>query len=175
MHPPPQHHTFRLRHTHGVTFCCSGLRASIWLLGYMPPKVRNYQNMFKPLVDMYRKLAPDKEGIEVFDAALGKNVRKWLVCAWLTNDVRGVPNATCGKAPPCLVGSCNMCTVGGHYHLATTVVPGAVWSLKPTHDGASRNIYTHNTCAFFSSVCRFSLHEWFSVHCPLFAFAYHFR
>ena len=65
----------------------------------MPPKVRNYQNMFKPLVDMYRKLAPDKEGIEVFDAALGKNVRKWLVCAWLTNDVRGVPNATCGKAP----------------------------------------------------------------------------
>ena len=92
--------------------------------------------MFKPLVDMYSKLAPDKEGIEVFDAALGKNVRKWLVCAWLTNDVRGVPNATCGKAPPCLVGSCNMCTVGGHYHRATTVVPGAVWSLKPTHDGS---------------------------------------
>ncbi len=137
-----------------------GYVCSIWLLGYMPPKVRSYQNMFKPLVDMYRKLAPGKEGIEVFDAALGKDVRKWLVCAWLTNDVRGVPNATCGKAPPCLVGSCNMCTVGGRYHRATTVVPGAVWSLKPTHDGAARNAYTHNTHVhvFFMSM------GWVVVH-----------
>ena len=112
------------------------MRGSIWLLGYMPPKVKNYQNMLKPLVDMYAKYAPGNQHIDVHDSHLGTSVKKWVICAFLTNDVRGVPNATCGKSPPCLVGTCNMCNVGGHYHRATTVVPGAVWSLNAVQTGA---------------------------------------
>ena len=79
---------------------------------------------------MFEKFAPGRDPIAVFDSSCQKEVRKWLVCAVLTNDIRGVPNATCGKAPPCLVGSCNMCNVGGHY-LRTTIVPGSLWALDP--------------------------------------------
>ena len=49
---------------------CLGLLGSIWLLGYMPPKVRNYQNMLRPLVDMFEKYAPGKDPIVVFDSSL---------------------------------------------------------------------------------------------------------
>ena len=111
---------------------CSGLLGSIWLLGYMPPRVRNYQNMLRPVVDMFAQYAPGKDPMVIFDASLGVEVTKWLVCAVLVNDIRGVPNATCGKSPPCLVGSCNMCNVGGHYHRACTAVSSAVLSLPQT-------------------------------------------
>ena len=50
----------------------SGLLGSIWLLGYMPPKVKNYQNMLLPLVDMYAQFAPGNEPVTVFDKKKGK-------------------------------------------------------------------------------------------------------
>jgi hypothetical protein len=90
--------------------------------------------MLQPVVDMFAKFAPGNEPMVVFDSSKKKEVQKWVVCACLTNDIRGVPNATCGKSPPCLVGSCNMCTVGGHYHRASTVVPGALWALDQTRE-----------------------------------------
>ena len=110
----------------------AGLLGAIWLLGYMPPNVKNYQSMLQPVVDMFAKHAPGAEPIEVYDAHQEKNDQKWVVLAWINNDIRGVPNATCGKAPPALVGSCNMCCQEGQRHLRTTVLPGAVRALPET-------------------------------------------
>ena len=108
--------------------------ANIWLLGYFPPKVKNYQSMLQPLVDMFAKHAPGGEPITAYDAHLDMEVDKFIVCAWLNNDIRGVPNATCGKSPPALVGSCNFCCQEGQRHRHTTVLPGAVRALPPDED-----------------------------------------
>jgi hypothetical protein len=106
-----------------------GMLGAIWLLGYMPPKVKNYQSMLQPLVDMFAKHAPGETPIDVYDAYKEEDAQKWVVVAWLNNDIRGVPNATCGKCPPALVGSCNMCHQEGQVHRRTTVLPGAVRAL----------------------------------------------
>ena len=113
---------------------CAGMLANIWLLGYLPPKVKNYQSMLQPLVDMFAKHAPGGEPISVYDAHLDTEVDKFIVCAWLNNDIRGVTNATCGKNPPALVGSCNFCCQGGQRHRHTTVLPGAVRALPTDED-----------------------------------------
>ena len=108
-----------------------GMLSAIWLLGFLPPHVKNYQNMLLPMVDMFARRAPGEEPVEVFDAHTGEDANKWLVIASLANDIRGVPGATCGRHPPCKVGSCNFCHVEGVRHRRTTVLPGSVRALPP--------------------------------------------
>ena len=96
--------------------------------------------MLQPLVDMFSRHAPGGEPISVYDAHLDVEVNKFVVCAWINNDIRGVPNATCGKSPPALVGSCNFCCQEGQRHRNTTVLPGAVRALC-SDDGDLRQLY----------------------------------
>ena len=121
-----------------------GMLGSIWLLGFWPPKVKDYQAMLLPVVEMFAKHAPGEEPIDVYDAHLKQRSNKWVVLAQNTNDIRGVTPATCGKAPPSLVGSCNMCMQEGVRHRTTTVLPGAVRALpeaKDTVNDALREAY----------------------------------
>ena len=97
----------------------------------MPPKVKNYENMLRPVVDQLAKHAPGGEPIRVYNAATGEHEEWFLVLAFNMNDIRAVPIGTCGKNPPCITGSCNACDVCGQYHRKTTVVPGAVRLLTP--------------------------------------------
>ena len=111
-----------------------GMLGSIWLLGFWPPKVKDYQAMLQPVVEMFAEHAPGAEPIDVFDAHLGERRNKWLVMAQNNNDIRGVPAATCGKAPPSLEGSCNNCEQKGVSHRRTTVLPGVVRALPEGKD-----------------------------------------
>jgi hypothetical protein len=109
-----------------------GMLANIWLLGYMPPKVQDYQSMLKPVVEMFAARNPDNETpLTVLSAATRKISQIYYMVAWTANDIRGVPNTTCGAHPPCFRGSCNMCEVTGirPLKLNTTVLPGAVRAL----------------------------------------------
>lgn len=108
-----------------------GMLQSILLLGYMPPKVRNYQAMLKPVVEQFAKHSPvTGVPVQVHDAFLARDRNIFLVCAWLNNDIRGVPGAACSKSPPAIVGSCVLCVIGGCSHKSTTIVPGAVRALS---------------------------------------------
>ena len=49
-----------------------GMLASIWLLGYLPPKVENYQEFLQQVVDMFARNAPGGEPLRVFDASTGQ-------------------------------------------------------------------------------------------------------
>jgi hypothetical protein len=110
--------------------------ACIWLLGYLPPHVKNYQNMLLPMIEMFAKSAPGKDPINVYDAHQGINRDIWTVIAWTTNDIRAVPNGTCGRHPPAIVGSCTYCCIKGHsVQKGTTVLVGAVGAVKRNHKG----------------------------------------
>jgi hypothetical protein len=110
-----------------------GLLSSIWLLGYMPPYVKDYQAFLQPIADMFAAHAPSEgEPLTVFNVARGQEEDINLVLAWNINDIRAVPSTTCGKSPPCYVGSCNMCAQQG-IRLAgqpRTILPGAVRALE---------------------------------------------
>ena len=78
---------------------------------------------------------------QVFDADTGTVRDVYFVCAWINNDIRGVPNATCGRSPPCNVGACTYCKVpGGKYGGTSCVLPGAVRALAPD-DTELRELY----------------------------------
>lgn len=107
------------------------LLGSIWFLALFPPHVKSYQDMFKPLVDMYAALHPDGWGVRVWDAHQKRTRTIYVVLAWIVNDIRGVPNTGCGSQPPCYVGSCVWCTVRGvRAHTKTAIIlPGTVTHL----------------------------------------------
>ena len=98
----------------------------------MPPKVKSYQNLLRPVAEMFARYAPDKEiPLTVMDASTELRRRIWLVLLWTVNDIRGVPGATMGRAPPCYIGPCNCCKIPGMRpcKLTRTVMPGAVRAL----------------------------------------------
>jgi hypothetical protein len=98
-----------------------GALGTIVMIALLPPKIKNYNSMFRPIVDMLVALAPEGAGISVDSRTVS------LVVAWLLNDTRAVyTTAGPGKCPPAFVGSCVRCVVQGQRHLATTVLPGAV-------------------------------------------------
>jgi len=106
-----------------------GLLRMILLLGYCPPKVKSYKNMFQPLCDQFERHCPRGENavpFKVYNAYTKCEQDKWLVLASFTNDIRGLPTCTSGSQPPCYVGSCNWCEVMGQYHGETTLIPGQV-------------------------------------------------
>jgi hypothetical protein len=104
------------------------LLASIWMFGIMPPKVKDYQMMLLPVVEQFAKYAPGPTGedlrLQDADTCTARALR--LLLAILINDVRAVPNGTCGKHPPCYVGSCNWCKQTGRRVHGRTVLGGAV-------------------------------------------------
>lgn len=103
--------------------------ACFWLLGYMPPKVKDYQAMLHPVVDMFAARAPcTGDPLDVWSAATDADQKLWAVCAWNINDIRAFPSTTCGTAPPAYVGSCNLCEQPGirPRGMGTQVLPGAV-------------------------------------------------
>jgi hypothetical protein len=110
-----------------------GLLGSIWLLGFLPPKVKDYKSFLRPVFEQFRKHAPGNEAIVVSDASNNGAVRRvYVVLAWTVNDVRGLPTVTCGHHPPCYIGPCNMCKVQGARPLkmpGSVVLPGAVRAL----------------------------------------------
>ena len=128
-----------------------GRLGCIWLLGYLPPHVKNYQNMLKPMVEMFAKSAPDKDPINVYDAHTKTHRNIWTVIAWITNDIRAVPNGTCGRHPPSLIGSCNYCCIQGtNIKKGTTVLVGAVGAVKRNHRGNLHEIFVCLTPIFVS-------------------------
>jgi hypothetical protein len=61
-----------------------GLLRSIVLLGYFPPYVKNYKNMFTPISAQFKKHAPNSdEGVpfKVYNAFTKKQERKYLFLA----------------------------------------------------------------------------------------------
>ena len=120
-----------------------GLLQSILLLGFMPPGVKNYQNMLLPVVEMFQRRCPyNGEALTVFDAHRQAERQVHLVCAWIANDTRGVPHATCGKQAPCYIGSCTMCCCLGS-HLRNMVLPGAVRALPRGYKQARIMSHAH--------------------------------
>lgn len=104
------------------------LLESIILLGFLPPSVKDYTAMLRPIVAAFAKYRPGQEPLELYDAAHATTVRVWLVMAVTVSDIRGMPAVTCGKSPPCKIGGCNAChamaVAGGRYY------PGAVRALS---------------------------------------------
>ncbi len=94
----------------------------------MPPKVKDYQSMLLPVVVQLAKYIPGPTGEDlcVDDSDTGTNRPMRLVLAKIINDIRAVPCGTCGKHPPCYVGSCNFCRQGGRRAHGRTVLGGAV-------------------------------------------------
>ena len=110
------------------------MMGSIWFLALFPPHVRNYQAMFKPLVDMYAELHPSGSGLRVWDVHQKRLRTIYVVLAWIINDIRGVPHSAAGSAPPCYVGSCVWCTVRGVRACkgGSIILPGTVTHLAQT-------------------------------------------
>ena len=104
------------------------LLASIWMFGIMPPKVKDYQQMLLPVVEQLAKFmpGPDGEDLRVWDADKEEWLDLRLILAQIINDIRAVPCGTCGKHPPCYVGSCNFCKQCGRRVHSRTVLGGAV-------------------------------------------------
>ena len=103
------------------------------MVGTFPKKVKDYQAMFRPIVRMYAKHAPGKSPLTVWNAYSGSEIQVWYVLAWTVNDIRALPLTTCGRHPPCYIGGCNYCIVGGQRHHGRTVYPGAVRGLPMNH------------------------------------------
>ena len=90
--------------------------------------------MLEPVVEQFARYAPGEPPLLVFNAHTGEeNYPVWMLCSTLTNDIRAIKDTTCGRSPPCYVGSCNFCDVPGQRHLRTTTVPGSVRALAPGH------------------------------------------
>jgi hypothetical protein len=105
----------------------SGVRSllgAILMLAVFPPHVKNYDQMFLPIVEQLAALAPRTgTGFTVND------IVRFVVMAIHLNDTRGVPGGCCGSHAPCYNGSCVHCVVPGQYHHSVMVLPGSVRGL----------------------------------------------
>jgi hypothetical protein len=109
----------------------------MWLLGFMPPKVRNYQAMLQPVVEQFKAHAPvTGEPIEVHNSASGEDQEVHVVMAAGVYDLRGFPGMVCGSTGPCYVGSCHFCDIEG-VHAVNTILPGVCHNRIP---------YGHTPC-----------------------------
>lgn len=68
--------------------------AGIFLLGVMPPRIRNYkfffERMFAPLQDMI--LGGNGTGLEVYDGFKERRIRLWFDVTFMVEDSKGLPN-----------------------------------------------------------------------------------
>ena len=106
----------------------SGVRTllgAIIMLAVFPPHVKDYDQMFLPIVEQLAKLAPRAAGLTVND------ITRWVMMVLHLNDTRGVPGGCMGSHAPALVGSCVHCVQVGQHHKVSTVLPGAVRALPP--------------------------------------------
>jgi hypothetical protein len=104
-----------------------GALGTMLFVALFPPKVKNYNAMMRPIVDMFIDLEPRGRGIAVGDKAIH------VAVAWILNDSRGVPTTCCGKQPPAHCGACVRCVVQGQTHHTATTLPGAVRTLPMGH------------------------------------------
>jgi hypothetical protein len=104
-----------------------GALGTMLFVALFPPKVKNYNAMMRPIVDMFVDLEPRGRGIAVGDQAIH------VALAWILNDTRGVPTCCCGKQAPALCGACVRCVVQGQTHHTAVTLPGAVRTLPMDH------------------------------------------
>jgi hypothetical protein len=104
-----------------------GALGTMLFVALFPPKVKNYNAMMRPIVDMLIDLEPRGVGITVGQLVMH------VALAWILNDTRGVPSCCCGKQPPAFCGSCVRCVVQGQKHHTATILPGAVRTLPMGH------------------------------------------
>ena len=104
------------------------LNGTIVLLGYLPPKVIDYGEMLSPIADIFAAHQPGSTPVKL--ERKGTTEEAWLLLASATSDIRGIPAFTGGSGPPCKVGGCNACTVGGIWVARRNIMPGAVRGLK---------------------------------------------
>ena len=104
-----------------------GALGTMLLLGLFPPKIKDYNAMMRPIVDMFIDVGPGGAGARVGDKVI------YLALAWILNDSRGVPSCCSGKQAPAFCGSCVLCVVQGQQHHTTTILPGAVRLLPLNH------------------------------------------
>jgi hypothetical protein len=105
-----------------------GALGTMLFVALFPPKVKDYNAMMRPIVDMFIDLEPRGPGIPVGNQAIH------VAVAWILNDTRGVPTCCCGKQAPAHCGSCVRCVVQGQTHHTSTTLPGAVRTLPMGHE-----------------------------------------
>ena len=73
-----------------------GALGTMLLLGLFPPKIKDYNAMMRPIVDMFIDVGPGGAGAPVGDQVV------YLALAWILSDSRGVPSCCAGKQAPAL-------------------------------------------------------------------------
>jgi hypothetical protein len=90
--------------------------------------------MLRPWIEQFAAHMPGTPGFKVDDAHAGRERTLWLVLAMTINDMRGVPNGTCGKQAPCICGACNICDAEGVSRCGRTILPGNARNLPPGNE-----------------------------------------
>ena len=103
----------------------ASLFSSILLLGYFPPKVQSYQNLFKPIAQAFASYMPGNRTIQLTCKQTGREIKAHILLAYMVNDLRGAYLPICGRCPPAYVGSCVRCHQKGFRRLGRTILPGA--------------------------------------------------
>ena len=80
-----------------------GNLGAFFLIGVLPPKVSNYQAMFRPVAEMLATRQPGPKGtsLQVFDSSRQLDVDIRVVVPCFLNDVRGTPQVrtiSCSKS-----------------------------------------------------------------------------
>ena len=87
------------------------LLGTLLLLGFLPPSIKGsmYQRRLRPVVKMFAKRRPGNgKPLTVYNAHTKKNVNVYFVLAAVVNDIRALPVGTCGRHPPCYIGTYNI-------------------------------------------------------------------
>ena len=108
--------------------------SNIRLHAIFPPKVQDYNSLFRPVAEELHLYRPGGGHPIRVDSETDEHKLLHLV-----NDMRGVPACCGGHHPPCTIGSCVFCAVIGIHRQSRTVVPGAVRALPKSH--ALRKVY----------------------------------
>ena len=135
-----------------------GALGTLVFLALFPPKVKNYNAMMRPIVDMFVDLAPRGSGVTLQEKVVH------VALAWILNDTRGVPDCCCGKQAPAFVGSCVRCVIQGQRHHTATTLPGAVRQLPARHPLRAKyaqEFQTYEPIAMLAELqpCRKRLHR----------------
>ena len=107
--------------------------SNIRLHAIFPPKVNDYNSLFRPIAEEFHRYRPDGGHPIRVDSETGSSLYIYVHLAYTVNDMRGVPACCGGHYPPCSVGSCVFCAVAGIHRQSRTVVPGAVRALPKSH------------------------------------------
>ena len=106
--------------------------SSIVLLAVLPPHIKNYNNLLRPVAHLIHRHRPGGGvPITLRHPVSGTTIFLYVYLAYTVNDIRGVPGCTGGKHAPCIEGSCVRCKVRGLHRQNRTIVPASVRALAP--------------------------------------------